>query len=142
LQVDVRDLVAANPQILDPAQLKVGQDIYLPVYKASAPKPKPVPVANNRPEPANQNPAPKGDPVTAGIRKADLKQTDSLPADEKNVFHFYGEEALRAYQLFKAKTAAAQREVAEAHRVYQSTGKIPQTKIPLSPIEIKEGRLM
>lgn len=36
----------------------------------------------------------------------------------------------------------AAEEVAEAHRIYMSTGQIPQTKTPFSWIEIKIGRLM
>lgn len=36
----------------------------------------------------------------------------------------------------------ARAEVAEAHRIYKSTGQVPQTLNQLSPIEIREGRLM
>jgi hypothetical protein len=38
--------------------------------------------------------------------------------------------------------SSAQRELAGAHRTYKETGQVPQTWNQLSPIEIKEGRLM
>src|SRR4029453_6300512 len=50
----------------------------------------------------------------------------------------YGKENLPAYNEYMDRAE----EVAEAHRVYMTAGRIPHTKSPFLSIEIKEGRLM
>jgi hypothetical protein len=81
-----------------------------------------------------------GAPNTTGT--ANAPQTATLPDDEKYILQNHGEDALRYYQKNKGMSAQVKRDLAEAHRIYKSTGKIPQTKTSFSGIEVKEGRLM
>ena len=65
-----------------------------------------------------------------------------LPPDEQFQKTMGGDAALHSYQQAKALGAEVHRELAEAHRTYQATGRIPQTRIPFSFAEIKAGRTM
>src|SRR5437763_1089296 len=60
LNLDPDALLLANPQIKDPYNLKVGQDISLPLGVDTAPKPRFDPLATVQSPSANSSPAPKG----------------------------------------------------------------------------------
>jgi len=65
-----------------------------------------------------------------------------LQADEQAVLDGAGPAALAAFREGQASVANPKRELADAHRIYKETGRIPQTKWPFAWIEIKEGRRM
>src|SRR5262249_15289040 len=62
----------------------------------------------------------------------------ALPIDEQNVLNAGGDSALKSYQEGKALSP----ELQEAHRIYKTTGQVPQTKHPFAWIEMMEGRVM
>jgi hypothetical protein len=72
LQVDPASLAEANPQIQDPDNLFVFQEINIPQVQCTAPKPDPdvVPVSA---DPASKTPAAPGDPLAASAMKAGLQ---------------------------------------------------------------------
>src|SRR5205823_13240767 len=74
----------------------------------------------------------------AAKQAATAPATPRLPPDEQMLLTAGGPEALKLYQAGKARTA----EVRQAHRTFQATGQIPQTKTPFAWIEILEGRTM
>jgi hypothetical protein len=93
------------------------------------------PRAVRRPAPSNST-AVQGGSLAASIMKAKLQQqANALPDDEKPVQMIQGDQALHEYQQMK-------REVDHAHRVWQPTGQIPQTRTPSAWIKIMERKLM
>jgi hypothetical protein len=78
--------------------------------------------------------------------KAKAAYRATLPPEEQAILDNDGPEKLKIYQKSKADQNAAlavtDREAAEAHRIYKSTGKIPPTKYPFTLAEIEEGRMM
>jgi hypothetical protein len=67
---------------------------------------------------------------------------ENLPDDEKTFAKVGGQGMLQNYQDLKLVNSQVQAELDNAHQTYLKTGQIPQTKAPLSGIEIEQGHLM
>jgi hypothetical protein len=65
-----------------------------------------------------------------------------LPGDEQAMDHAFGDEALKNYQQAKQQALSRAQELAQAHDTFLKTGKVPATKIPFLPIEVKLGKSM
>jgi hypothetical protein len=87
--------------------------------------------------PPNTGGAPNSAPTNAGTN-----QTEDLSVVDRYMISTYGREAFDHYRKAQQAGAEMKRELADAHRAYKSTGKVPQTKVPFLPIEVKEGRVM
>jgi hypothetical protein len=146
LNMDLTALLDANPQISDPNNLMFGQDVRLPICQKPATLTEPA----AKDPMADRSSSHIGDPMAKNVLQAGLMTTEPAkteyaqkPSDDtEKFFAGFGEKTLEAYRKGKAAGAEANRELAEAHRIYKATGKIPQTKVPFSWIEIKEGKHM